>query len=179
MTGVPRICLQPVSYGRWRVGLPMICLLLLVSSPLSAEVEGGGAENQASGSEEREPPHRMAIFLGISHEDGENSDTGGFDYEYRLASVPFLGVGGLIDHAFGDVDATLYLAAVSFHPVRGLVLATGAGFEREDGETKFAVRLTVGYEFSFGKFWIEPEFNADFIEGDEIQVAGANFGWTF
>ena len=179
MTGIPRIGPQPVRYGCWRVGLPMICLLLIVSNPLIAQTEERTAESQTDGSEEREPPHRVAIFLGNSHEDGENFATSGFDYEYRLASVPFLGFGGLIDHAFGEVDATLYLAAASFHPVGGLVLATGAGFEHEDGENKFAIRLTVGYEFSFGKFWIEPEFNADFIDGDEIQVAGANLGWAF
>jgi hypothetical protein len=37
----------------------------------------------------------------------------------------------------------------------------------------------VAYEFEIGRWSITPEFNVDFVEGEEALVYGLSFGYGF
>jgi len=137
--------------------------------------------------------HHVALFLGGAHgeteiEQGEHGEsnhstksadafTVGLDYEYRLSSV--FGIGGLVEYAGGDLEATGVLGALFIHPVGGLKFILAPGVEHEGGHNKFLFRTGVYYDFFFGKFSVSPNFNVDFVDGDENLVYGVSFGYGF
>ena len=114
--------------------------------------------------------HNVAVFLGDSFEANENGITAGLDYEFRINRL--FGVGGFIDRAWGDFNSTLAGGAVFLHPWKELTLMSGVGSEREAGESKFAGRVGVGYEFPLTEHLaLSPWAYLDLLEG-----RGANHG---
>jgi hypothetical protein len=101
----------------------------------------------------------------------------GTEYEYRFYQR--LGIGALVELATGDVRDVVVLAPLTFHPFGGLALKAAPGAEITDGETEFAFRLGIGYEFPAGPISIAPEFNADLVRGDWTYVYGLSFGVAF
>ena len=53
------------------------------------------------------------------------------------------------------------------------------GFEHEDGENEFLVRLGNSYEFELGSWTLAPELSFDFVDGDVKTVFGLNFAIGF
>lgn len=121
--------------------------------------------------------HHLALFLGATHTDEEDEFSIGIDYEYRLK--PILGVGGLIEYTGGDLETTVVAAALFIHPYDDWRLVLAPGFENEDSDNEFLFRVGVSYEFPVGKWTISPEFNVDFVDGEENLVYGLSFGWGF
>ena len=134
-----------------------------------------GQEPEA-GSERR---HRLEIFLGNTQAKGKDEATLGLAYEFRLPASRVLGVGGLIDYAGGDLESTVLAGALFVHPVGGWRFLVAPGLENEGGKNEFLVRAGVSYEFAFGKFSVSPDFNVDFVDGEEIEIYGVNFGIGF
>ena len=46
-------------------------------------------------------------------------------------------------------------------------------------ENEFLFRTGVAYEFEIGRWSITPQFNVDFVDGEEAYVYGLSFGWGF
>ena len=44
--------------------------------------------------------------------------------------------------------------------------------EHKDSENEFLFRTGLAYEFEFGSWAISPEFNVDFVDGEEALVYG-------
>lgn len=143
--------------------------------------------------EHEHPRHHAAVFLGNTNKDGDNAFTIGADYSYRI--TPLLSVGGLVDHAGGDIDETLIAATLAVHPVNRLKLlvGAGAGFAEEEeeieeegdvrvekkNETEAVLRLGASYEFEVGEFSLSPTVNLDLVDGNDAWVFGLNFGRSF
>ena len=77
--------------------------------------------------------------------------------------------------------AGFILAAVGWHPYRGLRVQLGIGRKDPSGHHENAARVGVGYEFELGhRYFVKPYFAVDFIEHEENeQVLGAYVGLGF
>ena len=119
------------------------------------------------------------VFTGATTK--PRGESGGFTlglaYEYRLSEK--IGVGGLLDHAFGDVDSTILAAAVYVHPFGDpLTLVAAPGVEFEDGSGHPVVRLGGSYELPLkSKITWAPALFVDVGKGaDASLIAGVEFG---
>lgn len=121
--------------------------------------------------------HRVELFLGNSHHDGENGFTVGLTYAYRLHKM--LGIGGLVEGVAGDFEEWVFAAPVFIYPYRGLRFVGAPGLSHEHGENEFLFRTGVGYEFEIDRWSITPEFNVDFVDGNQTFVFGVSFGLGF
>jgi hypothetical protein len=147
------------------------------SEPAAETEDEAGTRERAGRHRVEHHNHHIAVFVGTTRAEGENEPTIGLDYQYRLSSR--LSIGGLVDHAGGDLDSNAVAAALFIHPVGGLEIVLGVGYENEDHERDFLVRAGVGYAFHVGKISLTPIFNVDFVDQEEIKVYGVNIGWGF
>ena len=153
-----------------------ITLCLLFSAGANAE-EGGSEEPHAG--EESHGKHALALFAGVTREHGENLDTLGIEYTYRLHEN--WSVGGVIERADREKDSTLVIAFAHFWPYKELFVGAGIGRKDPGDERQNTLRATIGYEFELGKGWlIAPQANLDFIKHEENEeVYGITFGKRF
>jgi len=124
----------------------------------------------------------LELFLGNTYEDGDHGDENGFStaltYERRLSEL--FGVGVFFEYTAGDFDKWSIGTPLFIHPYKGLRFAAAPGLERRHGNEEFLFRAGVGYEFELDEQWIfMPEFNVDFVDGQEALVFGASFGIGF
>lgn len=124
-------------------------------------------------------PHHVSILLAgtrVRAEDHTGFTIGG-DYEYRVNRR--LGVGGVVEHAFGEVDATTVLAVADIHLWRGLAAQIGPGVEFLDDRAEAVGRIGALYEIDLGdRFTISPQLHYDITAEDSI-VFGMAFGRSF
>ncbi|MEO0881293.1 MAG: hypothetical protein AAFY34_01055 [Pseudomonadota bacterium] len=112
----------------------------------------------------------------------ETAFTIGIDYEYRLNRL--IGVGAVVEHAVGDIDATTLLAVADIHIWKGLAIQAGPGVEfADEGETTetFAIgRIGALYEVEIEeRFTIAPQVHYDISSGPDAVVFGLALGVAF
>ena len=91
-----------------------------------------------------------------------------------------MGVGFVVERAFGEVDSTTLLAVADVHIVEGLIMQVGPGVEFID-DTKYAIgRIGLLYEFDLGNdFTSSPQFHYDVSKGEDAVVFGVALGRAF
>jgi hypothetical protein len=164
-----------------------VLLALLLAAPLIAPgqivaSEESGSEESAghgemAGHEELESRHHSALFVGNTHKHGEDELTWGLEYYYAVH--PKIRFGGMVEYAGGDFRDWLFLGLAVWRPVANLLVIGGPGFELHENHREFAFRVGVGYKFPIGRFAIVPNFNVDFIDGEEVKVYGVAFEFEF
>jgi hypothetical protein len=140
---------------------------------------------QALAAEEEHEEHKeshyhlnhIGLFLGVTHEEGEDEFTIGLDYEYRFSQ--YFGLGLLGEYVGEDAREGVGMGLLFIHPYKGFRFVAGAGVKPKAEETKFIWRLGIGYRFPIGNWTIAPEFNADFTEGRVVEVYGVSIGYGF
>ncbi len=157
----------------------VITLSLLVGLLAVAPVEAEHDEHSDSGHYHHDV---FEVFLGGTYEDGdhgsENGFTIGLTYEHRLSEL--LGFGGFYEYAAGDFDKWSIGVPLFIHPYEGWRFALAPGLEHRDSDDEFLFRTGVGYEFELSEKWIMlPEFNVDFVDGEEAFAYGISFGVGF
>lgn len=131
----------------------------------------------------KHPQHLSVVLAGTfedGHEGHEQVATFGFDYEYRLSQ--FLGLGLVVEHAFGPIDVTTLFAVADLHIWRGLAIQTGPGvasFDDSDAEDEFVYRIGALYEFEYGKLTISPQLHLDLAEETDSLIVAVAFGFGF
>ena len=90
-------CLRNVVVALWLSTLGTIGAI--AGEPESKEPHDG---------EEGHAKHSLAAFLGVTRENGENRETLGIEYSYRINTS--WSVGGVIERAERDGDSTLAIA---------------------------------------------------------------------
>jgi hypothetical protein len=156
----------------WKIILSIA--VFLVAMPLdilASEKEHGGHE------EYQQHRNRMELFLGNTHEHGEDGFTVGLSYGYLMQE--FIGVGGTFEYAAGHFDKWSVTVPVFMYPYGGWRFALAPGLEHREGENDFLFRVGVAYEFEIGRSSIIPEFDVDFVDGEKAYVYGLSFGWGF
>jgi hypothetical protein len=159
-----------------KVKLRFACIFLFFLTLVPLEILAEEAEHSEKGGV-HDHRHHLALFLGATHTDEEDEFSIGIDYEYRLK--PILGVGGLVEYTGGVLETTVVAAALFIHPYDEWRLVLAPGFENEGSDNEFLFRAGVSYQFPVGKWTISPEFNVDFVDGEENLVYGLSFGWGF
>ena len=157
----------------WKV---LICFTLLMSTvafgAAAAEKEGEKPD------QEEASRHRVELFLGDTHDEGEDAFSVGLAYEYRLNKL--IGLGLFWEVETEDFDQWSVGVPLFLHPYRGLRFQVAPGIEHKEGDKEFLVRLGVAYEFEMGGSWsLTPEFNVDFVDGEEAAVFGVSLGYGF
>jgi len=154
----------------------VLCLAvwLLVVVPFNGLAQEVNEERKEDGGEGR---NELALFLGGTTNKDATAITFGLDYQYRL--TPLVGIGGLIDHAAGDIKSTLLGAAAFLHFLSWeITLAPAVEFVGD--ETNFTFRVGLAYEISLPAFSISPALNLDTERGGELSVVyGLSFGIEF
>jgi hypothetical protein len=157
----------------WRLAL-LALMLPVAASAAAQESKVEALEAEAAG------PHHLSVILGGTRvpEHQETGFTIGLDYEYRVSRT--VGLGVVVEHAFGEIDATTLLGVADIHLVRGLVVQTGPGVEFVQDESFFVYRLGLLYEFELGEgFTLSPQLHYDFSGAENGIVFGVAFGRAF
>lgn len=128
-------------------------------------------------------PNHFSVVLAATDDGPETAFTVGGDYEHRVNG--FLGIGGVVERAFGEIDATTLLAVADLHLWRGLAVQTGPGVElvdsrgEERAEEEFVYRIGALYEFEFGHATFSPQVHYDVTTGEDAVVFGGALGYYF
>ena len=151
-------------------------LCVLFSASAIAEETGSEATH---GGEESYGKHALAVFAGVTREHGENLETLGIEYSYRINES--WSVGAVIERADREQNSTLVIAFAHFWPYKGLFVGGGIGRKDPGDERENTIRATIGYEFELGGGWaIAPQANLDAIQNEENEeVYGVVFGKRF
>ena len=108
----------------------------------------------------------------------ENGFTIGLTYERRFSEL--LGIGGFYEYAAGDFDKWSIGVPLFIHPHEGWRFVLAPGLEHRHGDDEFLFRTGVAYEFELSERWVMvPEFNVDFVDGEEAFAFGLSFGFGF
>jgi hypothetical protein len=128
-----------------------------------------------------EGPHHVGswgVFVGSATEGVREGDlTLGLEYSHYIARN--WAMAAVAEYTFGDADTWVFVLP-AVYLIDDWRLFVGPGFERHAGENEFLVRTGIGYAFQFENNWeIEPQFNIDWIGGDEVVVWGLYLARTF
>lgn len=138
---------------------------------------GCAATISEGGHDWSEEPHHVSTLIASTIEEDRSAPSIGLDYEYRVDS--FLGVGGVVEHAFDDVDTTILLAVVDLHITPHFIVQTGPGVDFVEGDTEVAYRLGVLYEFERHGYTVSPQIHYDWTTGEDAVVIGIALGFAF
>lgn len=139
---------------------------ILAMSPVQAEEASHGTHDGG-------PSAAFGLFIGSTDASHGTDFTIGAEFEFR--PVPWIGFGPIGEYTFDANhahDAQLLLGAVHLHPLEGLRLTGGYGYEFLDSEDEEVWRAGVAYEVEMGPFAVGPTVNVDFINGHKSVVYG-------
>jgi hypothetical protein len=146
-----------------------LCILAFVACAAST------AAAQESGTE-AEDKNFIELFVGITHDDGENEPSLGLTYERKFDKF---GTGFIAEVTKADDRETVLALPFFWHtadPWRALV---AIGTEVSDGDHSFLTRVGGSYEVEFSGWSLSPEVNVDFVDRGTVLVIGASFVWKF
>jgi hypothetical protein len=165
-----------------------------VAAPATEETENEAtteAAHEKPGGRDLEHRHVVALFLGATDEKGHDAEfTQGLEYAYRVS--PSWSVGVMVEYAGGDLRNAVGVVPFYWFPHAGWYFLAGPGIEFHNGrgtdshggedkdEEFFIVKIGAGYEFELGeRFLLAPNYNLDFVDGEQVSVYGLSFGIKF
>lgn len=151
-----------------------VVFTLAATAPALAE-----SEDHAQAHHEHEyHANSLFGFFGIAGEDRRDAaPTVAIEYERRFNERWGLAVGA--EHAFGDLDFTVFTVPIVFHSGPWAFYG-GPGLEKATGhDDEFVFRVGMSYEFEVGSTIFAPKFNVDFVDGDAVLVGGLAIGFGF
>lgn len=160
--------------------MPAIRALLSAPIALTALLDAGQALASEGETDHGEHPHHLSLLVAGTHveDEDETAVTIGVDYEYRVSEL--LGVGFVVEHAFGELDATSILAVADIHVWQGLAVQVGPGVEFVHDEERLIGRLGALYEVELGDgFTLSAQVHYDISEREDAVVFGVAFGRAF
>jgi len=90
------------------------------------------------------------------------------------------GLGVVVEHAFGELEATTVLAVADIHLHEGWVMQIGPGYEFAEEENAVVGRVGFLYEFEWDGFTLSPQLHYDYhVGGEDAFVAGFALGFGF
>lgn len=160
------LCCKKRSQGFWCLALSTTLSLAAVLFPIHSLTQEHG-------------PNHLSVFAGNTDFSEHGSGlTLGVDYEYRLS--PLLGLGSVVEYAYGSLDAFTVLAVADIHLTEQFIVQVGPGFEHSS-EHDFAVtRLGTLYEYRYHGYTVSPQLHVDYHFGHGSSVvAGLALGVDF
>ena len=153
-----------------------LVLVLLVSADAIAQHETAAGEGAGHGHH----ANAIGFFVGLATEEAGSRENGaaiGIEYERRLS--PRFGIGGIVEHTYGEFDVWVYAVSFAYHggPWR---LYAAPGIEDTHHGSEKMLRLGVEYGIPVGGWEIAPQFDIDFVEREaEVLVLGVTFARSF
>ena len=172
----------------------MKCVLLIIITMLLLPFRFfAQSENHNSNLEDENHFYynRVAIFTGASSlfEREETHFTLGADYIRYFSPESNFAAGIYTEAIFAHHTEWIFGAVLFYGLTEHLWIRTGPGIEilQEDLEcgcgtetkTEFLIRIGTGYSIHFGKFFIDPSIDIDFLRSSTTLVWGVNFGMGF
>lgn len=133
----------------------------------------------AHGSEAAHGPNHLSVFTGNTDFSEHGSGlTLGIDYEYRVS--PLLGLGSVVEYAYGSLDALTVLAVADIHLTEQFIVQVGPGFEHSSEHDFTVARLGALYEYRYHGFTVSPQLHVDYHFGHGSSVVtGLAIGFDF
>ena len=132
---------------------------------------------------EKHESFAMPFHISVVHGDtiingkADNAPLG-IDKGYRVNSL--LGLGAIIEYAWGQLDATTVIAVADIHVGEGWVMQIGPGIEYSHGEEILVSRLGLTYELDLNHYTFAPQMHWDCHDGEKNSVvAGFADGFHF
>jgi hypothetical protein len=154
----------------------LLAFLMTASTFLWPQISSAETQAEEHHSQAEHHANEVGVFVGATHEHGENSAAMGLEYERRISST--FGIGVLAEKTWSDFDIWVYAVPITFHVDRWK-FAIAPGIEESHGHHENLARLSVGYAFEKKKMMITPTLNIDFVAGEKIYVLGATFSKGF
>jgi len=165
-----------------------VLLLLLTAEPAPASGDSADGAKEEPALEDEFHRNHVGLFVGgiTSLTRGhETSFALGVGYERRF--LRWLGLEAWTDGAIGDHErGMIFLLGPVFHPVAGLRIITGVGFEvgghaeHAGAEVYPVLALGAGYDFQTGPIILTPELYFDFIGRSTTNLTyGLAIGYGF
>jgi hypothetical protein len=166
----------------------MICVILLLPNNYYAQSENH--ETSLVG-ENHFNYNNIALFIGASSmfEKEETHFTLGADYMRYFSPESNFSAGVFAEAIFAHHTEWLFGALLYYGLTEHLWVRTGPGIEilQEDLEcgcgtetkTEFLIRIGAGYSIHFGRFFIDPSIDIDFLRSSTTLVWGLNIGMGF
>ncbi len=126
--------------------------------------------------EEAEKRNFVEVFVGITHDDGENEASLGLTYERKFDRF---GTGFIAEFTKAESRETILAVPFFWHPAEPWRTVVAVGTEISGGETNFLTRVGGSYEIEFSGWSLSPEFNVDFVDRGTVLVFGVSFVWKF
>ena len=118
----------------------------------------------------------IEVFVGITHDDGENDPSLGVTYEHRFGRF---GTGFIAEFTKADRRDSVLAVPFFWHPADPWRTVVAIGTEYNEGENSFLARVGGSYEIEFSGWSLSPEVNVDFVDAGTVLVFGASFVWKF
>ena len=135
--------------------------------------------------------NHVAMFIGASSlfERDATYFTLGVDYIRYFSPESDFAAGVFSEAIFAHHTEWLFGAVLFYGLTEHLWIRTGPGIEilQEENEhtdeteskTEFLIRIGAGYSIHFGKFFIDPSIDIDFLRSSTTLVWGINLGMGF
>ena len=144
----------------------VLALLLSGAAPAALAEESG----------EDEKKNMLELFVGITHDDGDNEPSLGLTYEHKFGRF---GTGVIAEFTKAKSRESILALPFFWHPAEPWRTVVAVGAEFDDGDTSFLTRVGASYEFAFDGWALSPEVNLDFVDDSTVLVFGASFVWKF
>jgi len=131
------------------------------------------AQEFATESEDR---NFIEVFVGITHDDGENEESLGLTYERKFDRF---GTGFIVEFTNAENREAVLALPFFWHPTESWRTVVAIGTEISDGDHSPLARVGASYEFEFSEWSLSPEVNIDFVDHGTLLVFGASFVWKF
>jgi len=142
---------------------------------MAAQAQEAATAAEESGTEVEDRDF-IELFVGITHDDGENDPSLGVTYEHRFGRF---GTGFIAEFTKSDRRDSVLAVPFFWHPADPWRTVVAIGTEYNEGENSFLARVGGSYEIEFSGWSLSPEVNVDFVDQGTVLVIGASFVWKF
>ena len=145
-----------------------VLVILTCAATLAAQAQESVAETEGK--------NLVEVFVGITHDDGDNDASLGLTYERRFDRF---GTGFIMEFTKAESRETVLALPFFWHPAEPWRTVVAIGTEIDDGDYSALTRVGASYEIEFSGWSLSPEVNVDFVDRSPVLVFGASFVWKF
>ncbi|MDX2460738.1 MAG: hypothetical protein QNM00_11710 [Gammaproteobacteria bacterium] len=158
--------------NRLHVGMLMAVLALVpVTAMANEQIEEHSPDHEFH-------PNVIAVFGGVTSEDRrDRAFTFGVEYERRLTRS--FGMGVIAERAFGDLDFWVFALPLAFHHGPWRLFAAPGVEDSDHLGSEFLFRVGVEYIIDMDGYEIVPQFDIDFVDGEQVFVLGISIARGF
>ena len=141
------------------------------------------SESEHTSHTEIENPHSLGVFLGGVATDHHSYASYGLEYVYEFSHKWATNIAWeKTDKAHHGDGIETYVVSALYSPAQNYWIGLGVGKEKIKGHhssKEDLVRASLGYDFKYDGYKIEPMIALDLVDGNVTTVVGVNLAVTF